>query len=92
MQGSNDLALPVNPSNTGCTREELVAMTYRAVLRREPDPEGYAAHVAALRNGRSPEDILRTAIDSPEFRWKNRMRAGGQGLIPRLPRQPDGRA
>jgi O-methyltransferase len=50
--------------------EELVALVYRAVLGREPDPEGFAVHVSALRRGGTLEDLLKSALDSNEFRDK----------------------
>lgn len=65
-----DSKLPLATPNNESTPEELVAMIYRAVLRREPDPEGFAAHVGASRQGGTLEDLLKSAIDSNEFRDK----------------------
>jgi hypothetical protein len=65
-----DSTLPLATPNNASTPEELVAMIYRAVPRREPDPEGFAAHVGALRQGGTLEDLLKSAIDSNEFRDK----------------------
>ena len=47
--------------------EGFVSALYRAALLREPDPEGLKTHVAALKSGKSPEDILGRFIRSAEF-------------------------
>jgi O-methyltransferase len=47
--------------------EELVLAAYRAVLRREPDPEGFATYVDLVRNGCGLRDLLEMFISSPEF-------------------------
>ena len=65
-----DSTPPLTAQNNAGTAEELVAMIYRAVLRREPDPEGFAAHVSALRRGGTLEDLLKSALNSNEFRDK----------------------
>jgi hypothetical protein len=70
VQSSTGSTLPLAAQNIASTPEELVALVYRAVLRREPDPEGFAAHVSALKRGGTLEDLLKSALDSNEFRDK----------------------
>jgi hypothetical protein len=52
------------------TGEEFVRALYRGLLGREPDPEGFAHHVATLAQGGvgAPADMIRGFVDSPEFR------------------------
>ena len=48
--------------------EDIVVSLYRALLRREPDPGGFEAYVAALNCGNTLEDLLGVFIRSDEFR------------------------
>jgi SAM-dependent methyltransferase len=47
--------------------EVFVTALYRAVMMREPDAKGLAAHAGALRRGESPEKILGQFLESAEF-------------------------
>ncbi|WP_426025860.1 glycosyltransferase [Brevundimonas sp. TSRC1-1] len=47
--------------------ESYVASLYRSVLKREPDDEGLAAHVAALRAHGDPTKILNAFLSSQEL-------------------------
>ena len=49
---------------------ELIAIVYRAVLQREPEPQGLAVHEAALKSGQPFEAFLKSALYSEEFRNK----------------------
>ena len=48
--------------------EDIVTGIYRTVLGREPDPNGLDAYVAAVRAGASPDDLVKRAFESDEFR------------------------
>jgi O-methyltransferase len=70
----------------------MVTMVYRTVLRRAPDPEGFALNVDALKNGHSLEDLLRGALNSKEYRdsvyWA--VRSGTWSPMSPVPQIPDG--
>lgn len=46
---------------------EFIESVYRRMLGREPDPEGAAAHLRSLREGRERADIVLDFAGSPEF-------------------------
>ena len=50
--------------------EEMVSMLYRAVVNREPDPEGLRNHVDAIAKGTPLEAIIRGMLRSKEFSAK----------------------
>ncbi len=50
--------------------EDIVTGLYQVVLGREPDPTGLETHVAAMKAGRSVDDMLRFALASAEFRQR----------------------
>jgi tRNA (mo5U34)-methyltransferase len=68
VQNTRGLSPPIGAPMVGGTPEEVVAMIYRVVHARTPDPTGFAAHVAALKNGKTLEDVLKAALDSKEYR------------------------
>jgi Domain of unknown function (DUF4214) len=47
--------------------EEFVAALYKAAFLREPDPQGLSTHVAALKDGISPDQLIAHFLQSPEF-------------------------
>jgi FkbM family methyltransferase len=53
-------AIPLDP-------ESVVAAMYRALLLREPDEHGFRAHSARLKEGVTPEAMLRDCAMSSEF-------------------------
>jgi hypothetical protein len=57
------------PAQSASLMDEEVFVTalYRAVLMREPDVKGLAAHAGALRRGESPDRILSQFLESAEF-------------------------
>jgi hypothetical protein len=53
------------------TNEEFVRALYRGLLRRDPDPAGFAHHLAALQAGSGSHlaaDMIRGFTESAEFR------------------------
>ena len=48
--------------------DDFVRRAFRAVLNREPDPEGLAFYLAQLADGVSREYLLHCLLASPEFR------------------------
>lgn len=51
--------------------KEFVRFTYRAILKREPDPSGYDNYLSKLRSGRLDKiDIIVSICKSPEGRSK----------------------
>jgi tRNA (mo5U34)-methyltransferase len=65
-------------SMVGGSPEEIMTVIYRVVHGRAPDDKGFAAHVAALKQGKTLEDVLKDALSSKEYREKvhNAVRAG----------------
>src|SRR5205823_1200492 len=61
-------ALRPRQGNGGLSREQIVTALYRALLGREPDPEGFAIYVEHLVSERAMEVGLRGLLASPEFR------------------------
>lgn len=55
--------------------ESLVSSLYRSLLVREPDPGGHAAHVDALRKGRSIVELIQSFVTSDEFAERQRREA-----------------
>jgi hypothetical protein len=47
--------------------ETFVAALYRVVLGREPDPQGFAAHVDELRVTGDPTQTMKTFLESDEY-------------------------
>jgi SAM-dependent methyltransferase len=58
---SHDEAITASP-------EETVTAAYRALLRRDPDPEGLRNCVEAIRGGRNLDWLLESLIGSEEFK------------------------
>jgi len=56
------------PLDPGAPDEAFVGDAYRALLDREPDPEGLATSLDALAGGLSRTDILRRIVGSDEYR------------------------
>ena len=50
--------------------EDIVTGVYQAVLGRAPDPEGFAAHLAAVKAGRPLDELLKRAFEFEEFGQK----------------------
>lgn len=50
-----------------CSNEQFVDDLYETILGRTADPEGKAAWVKALKNGRSRESVLAGFVNSTEF-------------------------
>lgn len=48
--------------------ETFVTMVYAGMLRRAPDPAGYAAWVSWLDAGNPPRGMIETVLGSPEYR------------------------
>src|SRR5437763_13439931 len=61
-------ALRPRQGNGGLSREQIVTALYRALLGREPDPEGLAIYVEHLVSERAMEVGLRGLLVSAEFR------------------------
>ncbi len=55
-----------------------VRILYRALLNRDPDPEGLLYYVSRLGEGKSPHEIALEFIGSAEFR--NKLSRSGRGL------------
>jgi hypothetical protein len=55
------------PTFAGDGTAQLVRSWYQRFLRREPDLEGLATHVNALRSGQPPEEVLATIAGSDEY-------------------------
>jgi hypothetical protein len=51
---------------------EYVRLAYRAVLDRDPDPDGLAFYVREIESGIARENVVDCLIASPEFDAKNR--------------------
>lgn len=49
---------------------EMVSTFYRAVLNREPNPEGLRKHVDSIEKGRTLQSVLGSFVKSKEFRKK----------------------
>lgn len=47
--------------------EEYVSSLYRNILKRSPDNDGFAAHVAYLKRGGKPENLFNSFVKSEEF-------------------------
>ena len=56
-----------NTGRSGLSFEEAVTEVYRGLLGREPDADGFAGWVTALKNGLLLEDYLKATLASPEF-------------------------
>ena len=48
--------------------ENLITTLYRAMLGRDPDPNGFSDYVKLVRSGCSLDELLRRFINSAEFR------------------------
>lgn len=53
--------------NRGTTDEEFLSILYRALLNREPDPEGVDGWLSELNTGASRADIVDAFVSSEEF-------------------------
>ena len=51
-----------------CDDEQFLANCYHFILGREPDGDGFADHITALRNGRSRIKVVRGFVRSREGR------------------------
>lgn len=72
MMGANSLGVRELDNAWIESPEALVSTLYRALLAREPDPEGLELHVQALRsNSFTPEAIAMAFIGSEEFRRRH---------------------
>ncbi len=60
VKSAIDQALPAD--------QRLIVHTYREVLGREPDSSGLASYMAAMQNGLSGEQMVRSIENSPEGR------------------------
>ena len=70
--------------------EDLVAIVYRTVLKREPDPGGLKTFSAAVKDGMSLEDLLVAALSSPEYRQNTHASVhDGTFEAPAIPDIPD---
>lgn len=69
FQVGRNLVANASAAPKGATdAEALVALAYRAVLRREPDPGGLATYAGALRGGRDMAWLVEELSSSEEFR------------------------
>ncbi len=66
-------------STDHATARALVSDLYRGILGREPDENGLAGHAARLVEGRTLAEVIRTFLQSDEY--KNRTRGDGFGPI-----------
>ncbi|MFO0598585.1 MAG: DUF4214 domain-containing protein [Myxococcaceae bacterium] len=63
-------AAPGKPTRTDAQRADdqaFVRGLYRDLLHREPDPEGFAAHLAGLERGATRADIRQVFLGSSEY-------------------------
>lgn len=60
--------LVANGAHSGPSHEAYVRMLYQTVLGREPDEEGFRHHVAALRRGVDPMQVMSDFVTSAERR------------------------
>jgi len=56
-----------DPATSTSKNSELVRACYRAILGREPDPNGFRLHLDKLDQGLAPETLLRAFMGSNEF-------------------------
>lgn len=71
LNGSPDLPSPAI-TNVQATREAFINALYRVLLRREPDPAGFANALALIDEGRTFEELMRSCMRSEEFARKRR--------------------
>jgi len=64
----SELSLPARSRVEDSDVEGLVALIYRATLRRDPDAPGLAHHAQALRRGRDVRWLIELFVRSDEFR------------------------
>lgn len=50
------------------TTQEIVESLYQALLERPPDPEGFASYARSLQRGASLTDVVRSFVQSDEYR------------------------
>jgi SAM-dependent methyltransferase len=68
---------------------EDIALAYRLVLKRDPDPGGFAHYASRLSNGLSLDDVLRELLQSEERRSRlARLAANAAAVEPHANRQP----
>lgn len=68
---------------------EDIALAYRLVLKRDPDPGGFAHYASRLSKGLSLDDVLRELLQSEERRSRvERLAAHSAGAEPRAKRPP----
>ena len=51
--------------------EEYVSSLYKNLLKRSPDPEGFAAHVKFMKNGGDASRVFNTFVNSEEYKKGN---------------------
>lgn len=56
------------PDRSQQSDEDFVTDLYRRLLHREPDPDGFRAHLELLRHGSSRQAIYEIFLGSPEYR------------------------
>ena len=62
--------------------EQLVHELYVELLCRDPDPEGYEAHVNSLRQGTHPLNVVQSFMTSRE--WSELMRANRNSIARKI--------
>lgn len=62
------------PFNPEAARAFLIDL-YRDVQGREPDPDGLAYHLGRMENGSTPNEVVRTFLNSEEYRDRQRSMA-----------------
>jgi hypothetical protein len=68
-RGQVMLSFSESPEYHALTGNEVfVTMVYAGMLRRAPDPEGFARWVDFLDAGNSREALIREVLESPEYR------------------------
>lgn len=70
---ANPYAGQVLPDRTQQSDEDFVTGLYGSLLGRQPDPDGFAGYVTALRNGVDRHDVLRGFMESPEYRARQQL-------------------
>ena len=81
-----DLGKP--PGASAAADGEYVKSLYRELLGREPDLEGFRAHVNGLASGMSREAIKNVFLSSPELREKQAAEAKVAAAPPAAPVEP----
>jgi glycosyltransferase involved in cell wall biosynthesis len=70
--------------NPALSPEEYIASLYRVLLKREPDDQGFLENVRGLREHGDYTRVLRSFLDSPEFRdveLRQRCERHGEGQL-----------